>query len=141
MSHLFQDQTAVITGAGGVLCSEIAVKLAAEGAKTVLVGRTEEKLKKVEAQILAAGGACMVRTADVTDEAAMEALADEVERTCGPCRYLINGAGGNNNKAITTNFTYEPEELQENKPEDMVGFLTWIWGFLKALSKSIPWER
>ena len=111
MSHLFQDQTAVITGAGGVLCSEIAVKLAAEGAKTVLVGRTEEKLKKVEAQILAAGGACMVRTADVTDEAAMEALADEVERTCGPCRYLINGAGGNNNKAITTNFTYEPEEL------------------------------
>lgn len=46
----------------------------------------------------------MVRTADVTDEAAMEALADEVERTCGPCRYLINGAGGNNNKAITTNF-------------------------------------
>lgn len=53
MSHLFQDQTAVITGAGGVLCSEIAVKLAAEGAKTVLVGRTEEKLKKVEAQILA----------------------------------------------------------------------------------------
>ena len=106
MSHLFQDQTAVITGAGGLLCSEIAVKLAAEGAKTVLVGRTEEKLKKVEAQILAAGGACMVRTADVTDEAAMEALADEVERTCGPCRSLTNGAGGNKHKAITTNFTY-----------------------------------
>ena len=135
MSHLFQDQTAVITGAGGVLCSEIAVKLAAEGAKTVLVGLTEQKLKKVEAQILAAGGSCMVRIADVTDEAAMEALADEVERTCGPCRYLINGAGGNNNKAITTNFTYEPEELQENKPEDMVGFFDLDMGVFESVVK------
>lgn len=122
MSHLFQDQTAVITGAGGVLCSEIAIRLAAEGAKTVLVGRTEEKLQKVAEQILAAGGTCMVRTGDVTEEAAMERLADEVEKTYGPCRYLINGAGGNNNKAITTNFTYEPEELQEEKPENMTGF-------------------
>ncbi len=122
MSHLFQDQTAVITGAGGVLCSEIAIRLAAEGAKTVLVGRTEEKLQKVAEQILAAGGTCMIRTGDVTEEAAMERLADEVEKTYGPCRYLINGAGGNNNKAITTNFTYEPEELQEEKPENMTGF-------------------
>lgn len=122
MSHLFQDQTAVITGAGGVLCSEIAIRLAEEGAKAVLVGRTEEKLQKTAEQILAAGGTCMVRTADVTDEAAMERLADEVEKTYGPCRFLINGAGGNNNKAITTNFTFEPEELQEEKPEDMTGF-------------------
>lgn len=122
MSHLFQDQTAVITGAGGVLCSEIAIRLAEEGAKAVLVGRTEEKLQKTAEQILAAGGTCMVRTADVTDEAAMERLADEVEKTYGPCRFLINGAGGNNNKAITTNFTFEPEELQEEKPENMTGF-------------------
>lgn len=122
MSHLFQDQTAVITGAGGVLCSEIAIRLAKEGAKAVLVGRTEEKLQKTAEQILAAGGTCMVRTADVTDEAAIERLADEVEKTYGPCRFLINGAGGNNNKAITTNFTFEPEELQEEKPENMTGF-------------------
>lgn len=122
MSHLFQDQTAVITGAGGVLCSEIAIRLAEEGAKAVLVGRTEEKLQKTAEQILAAGGTCMIRTADVTDEAAMERLADEVEKTYGPCRFLINGAGGNNNKAITTNFTFEPEELQEEKPENMTGF-------------------
>lgn len=64
----------------------------------------------------------MVRAGDVTDEAAMEALAKEVYEAYGPCRYLINGAGGNNNKAITTNFTFEQEELQEEKPEAMVGF-------------------
>lgn len=122
MSGIFTDQTAVITGAGGVLCSEIALALAKEGAKTVLIGRTEEKLRKVEEKIRAAGGTCMVCAGDVTDEEAMKGIADKVWETYGPCRYLINGAGGNNNKAITTNFTYEPEELQENKPEDMTGF-------------------
>lgn len=122
MSELWKDQVAVVTGAGGVLCSEIAMDLAAKGVKTVLVGRTEEKLWKVADKIVAAGGTCMVRAGDVTDEAAMEALAKEVYETYGPCRYLINGAGGNNNKAITTNFTFEQEELQEEKPEDMVGF-------------------
>lgn len=122
MSGIFTDQTAVITGAGGVLCSEIALALAKEGAKTVLIGRTEEKLRKVEEKILAAGGTCMVCAGDVTDEEAMREIADKVWEAYGPCRYLINGAGGNNNKAITTNFTYEPEELQENKPEGMTGF-------------------
>lgn len=122
MSEIFKDQVAVVTGAGGVLCSEIAIKLAEEGAKTVLVGRTQEKLQTVADKILADGGTCMVKAADVTDEVAMNELAREVEEIYGPCRYLINGAGGNNNKAITTNFTFEPEELQENKPDDMVGF-------------------
>lgn len=122
MSDVFKDQVAVITGAGGVLCSEIAVDLASRGAKTVLVGRTEEKLQKVADRIFAAGGTCMVRTGDVTDETAMNALAEEVEKVYGLCRYLINGAGGNNNKAITTNFTFEPEEIKEEKPDQMVGF-------------------
>jgi NAD(P)-dependent dehydrogenase (short-subunit alcohol dehydrogenase family) len=122
MSDLYKDQVAVVTGAGGTLCSEIAIDLAAKGAKVVLVGRTAEKLQTVADVILAAGGTCIVRTVDVTDEAAMNVLADEVFETYGPCRYLINGAGGNNNKAITTNFTFEKEELDDNKPDGMVGF-------------------
>ncbi len=122
MSELYKDQVAVVTGAGGVLCSEIAVKLAQEGAKVTLVGRTASKLQIVADKIQSFGGVCMIRTGDVTDEKAMEVLASEVEEVWGPCRYLINGAGGNNNKAITTNFTYEPDELDENKPEGKVGF-------------------
>lgn len=122
MSTLFKDQVAVVTGAGGTLCSEIAIELAREGAKVVLVGRTASKLETVADEIRSFGGACMVRTGDVTDEKAMEAIAEEVEQLWGPCRYLINGAGGNNNKAITTNFTFEPEELSDEKPDGMVGF-------------------
>lgn len=131
----FKDQTAVITGAGGVLCSEIAVQLAKEGAKTVLIGRTREKLEKVEQRILAEGGTCMVRTADVTDEEAMKQIAKEVEAVFGPCRYLINGAGGNNNKAITTNFTFEKEELLEERPEGMTGFFDLDMGIFESVLK------
>lgn len=64
----------------------------------------------------------MVCAGDVTDEKVMNEIADKVMEVYGPCRYLINGAGGNNSKAITTNFTYESEELKENKPDGMVGF-------------------
>ena len=88
MSHLFQDQTAVITGAGGVLCSEIAVKLAAEGAKTVLVGRTEEKLKKVEAQILAAGGACMAVSYTHLDVYKRQVLDEGIMEQCPKLQYI-----------------------------------------------------
>lgn len=122
MSETFKEQVVVVTGAGGVLCSEIAIRLAAEGAKVVLVGRTEEKLQVVADKIIAKGDTCMVKTADVTDEAAVNELARETEEVYGPCRYLINGAGGNNNRAITTNFAFEPVELQENKPDEMTGF-------------------
>lgn len=135
MSEVYQDQVAVVTGAGGVLCSEIAIKLAREGARVVLVGRTEEKLQKVAEVIASFGGECMVRACDVTDEAAVEALAQEVEQVYGPCRYLINGAGGNNNKAITTNFTYEPGEQDGIKPEGKVSFFDLDMGVFESVLK------
>jgi NAD(P)-dependent dehydrogenase (short-subunit alcohol dehydrogenase family) len=122
MGKRYEGQVAVVTGAGGVLCSVIAIDLAAQGAKTVLVGRSADKLEAVADQIRASGGTCKAAVADVTDEAAMVALAEQVEKEYGPCRYLINGAGGNNDKAITTNFTFQQEELLEQKPEGMVGF-------------------
>ena len=47
MDTAFQDKVAVVTGAGGTLCSVIAKHLASLGCKVVLVGRTREKLEKV----------------------------------------------------------------------------------------------
>lgn len=117
-----KDKVAVVTGAGGVLCSVIAKDMAAKGAKVVLIGRTREKLDAVASEIKQNGGTCMVMPADVTDEAAIQSIADTVLKTWGPCNFLINGAGGNNNKAITTNFHFEKEELEETKPDGMIGF-------------------
>jgi len=122
MSTDFTGKTAVVTGAGGTLCSEIAVFLARQGAKTVLVGRTAEKLQKVAAEIASSGGTANVMTGDVCDEAAMSRIAGAVETEFGPCDLLVNGAGGNNIGAMTTNFHFEDMELSAGKPEDMIGF-------------------
>jgi NADP-dependent 3-hydroxy acid dehydrogenase YdfG len=43
----YEGKVAVVTGAGGTLCSAIAIDMAKKGAKVVLIGRTREKLEKV----------------------------------------------------------------------------------------------
>ena len=117
----YEEKVAVVTGAGGTLCSVIAEDLARKGAKVVLVGRTREKLEKVAAQIAAAKGVCRVEPADVTDEAAIAGLAVRVEAEWGPCRFLINGAGGNNVKAMPTRLRFCEKDLcVKNNPVNPV---------------------
>ena len=121
MNSYCNDKVAVVTGAGGTLCSAIAIDLAKKGAKVVLVGRTREKLEKVSAAIAAAGGVCRIESADVTDEAAIAGLAMRVEAEWGPCRFLINGAGGNNVKAMPTRLRFCEKDLcVKNNPVNPV---------------------
>lgn len=118
----YENKVAVVTGAGGTLCSEAAIYLAKNGAKVALVGRTEEKLQKVAKRIDEIGGKCIIISADVTDEKAIDEAAKRVLTELGPCNYLINGAGGNNNKAVTTNFMYEDGEITRKKGDDARSF-------------------
>ena len=111
MGNFFKDKVAVVTGAGGTLCSCIAVDLAKKGAKVVLIGRTASKLEDTAAEIRAAGGVCRIEPGDVTDEKAMQEIADRVVAEWGLCRFLVNGAGGNNNKAIPSRLRYSEADL------------------------------
>lgn len=122
MSTYLSDKVAVITGAGGTICSQVAIDLASHGVKVCLVGRTEEKLQKIAETIKAAGGTCMVYVCNVLDEAGLETMADKVYETWGACHFLINGAGGNNNKAMPSIIQFDPQELSDDKPEDLRGF-------------------
>ena len=45
-------KVAVVTGAGGTLCSVMAVDMARRGAAVALIGRTQDKLQKVADQSL-----------------------------------------------------------------------------------------
>jgi NAD(P)-dependent dehydrogenase (short-subunit alcohol dehydrogenase family) len=121
MKDRFENKIAVVTGAGGTLCSEIAIRLAEEGARVFLVGRTAEKLEKTAQKIRELGGApATVYPCDVTDSAAVEELALLVERE-GGCDYLINGAGGNNAKAMPTITAFDSLELEGGLPEGQRG--------------------
>ncbi|MBR1608765.1 MAG: SDR family oxidoreductase [Kiritimatiellae bacterium] len=121
MAPAFQNQVAVVTGAGGMLCSAIAKHLASLGCKVVLIGRTREKLEKVASNLAVSGaaqnpgvavsGSFLIEPGDVTDEAAMQAIADRVLAKWGPCRFLVNGAGGNDPAAIPTRLRFTPADL------------------------------
>ncbi|MBR3966765.1 MAG: SDR family oxidoreductase [Clostridia bacterium] len=117
----FENKIAVVTGAGGTLCSEIAINLAISGAKVFLVGRTADKLEKTAEKIKAAGGVTpVIFPCDVTDIASVAALAKETE-ALGGCDYLINGAGGNNQKAMPTITKFDPRELTGELEEGQKG--------------------
>ncbi len=118
---MFTNKTAVVTGAGGTLCSAIAIELARLGANVVLVGRTKEKLEVVYEKIQAAGGVAFIYPCDVTDGQSVKALAKEVETRFGGCDFLINGAGGNNIKAMPTITKYDPRELTGELDEGQKG--------------------
>ena len=106
-----EGKVAVVTGAGGTLCGPIAVDLAQKGATVVLIGRTAVKLEATAAEIAKVGGICRIETASVTDEPAIQAIADKVAAEWGPCRFLVNGAGGNQPPAVADRLQFDPAEL------------------------------
>jgi len=68
MDTYFHDKVAVVTGAGGVICSQVSKGLANLGMTVVLVGLSLEELQKVDNEIKEAGGKCKSYACDVTDE-------------------------------------------------------------------------
>ena len=98
-------KVAVVTGAGGVLCSDMAKVLARAGAKVALLNRTVSKAQVFADEINAEGGTAKAYTCNVVDQASCQAAAAQVLADFGPCDILINGAGGNNPKATPTRST------------------------------------
>lgn len=114
MSDVAKNKVAVVTGAGGTLCSVMAINLAAQGYRVALLGRSLEKLKVVEEEIKASGGMAISVSTDVADEDAVKASKDTVEKEFGICSVLINGAGGNQNEALTNITEFDERELLDD---------------------------
>lgn len=108
-----KDKVAVVTGAGGVLCSMFAEAVAACGAKTALLDINLEAAEGFAAQIRAQGLEARAYRADVLDKESLEQVHRQILADLGPCDILINGAGGNNPKATTTKEYFSPEDLDD----------------------------
>ena len=105
-------KVAVVTGAGGVLCSQMAKVLARAGAKVALINRSEEAINQYAAEIVEEGGIAKAYKANVLDKEGMALVAEQIRQDLGPCDILVNGAGGNNPKATTDKEYYEPGDIE-----------------------------
>lgn len=108
------QKVAVVTGAGGTLCSEMARDLARRNYRVALLGRSLDKLQVVEKQIRDAGGTAISVSTDVSDEASVRAAKGMVEKELGICSVLINGAGGNQMDALTNTTEFDERELLDD---------------------------
>lgn len=99
----FSGKVVVITGAGGVLCSEMARAFAQAGAKVAALDLNGEAVQKLADACRAEGFACEGYPCNVLDPQMLEAVHRQVLADLGPCDILINGAGGNSPKATTDN--------------------------------------
>ena len=104
-------KVAVVTGAGGVLCSHLAKVLARAGAKVALVNRSEEAINRYADEIIAEGGIAKAYKGNVLIKEDMERIADQVLADFGPCDILLNGAGGNNPRATTDKEYFEAGDM------------------------------
>lgn len=92
-------ETSVVIGATGVLGGAMAEALAGAGAPVAVVGRSEERGVECARRITEAGGTARFFSADALDRAALTRAREEIERTWGPVRVLVNAAGGNRRDA------------------------------------------
>lgn len=114
----FKGKVAVVTGAGGVICSMLSEALAAAGAKVALLDLHDEKAKEVAAKIKEDGGVAEGYAANVLDKASLKAAHEAILKDFGPVDILINGAGGNSPKATASQEYYAPKA----GPEDISFF-------------------
>ena len=104
-------KVAVVTGAGGVLCSMMAAALAAAGAKVALLDRNQQAAQKFADEIVADGGIAKGYAANVLMKDSLAECHKQVLADFGKCDILINGAGGNNPKAQTDKEYYENGDI------------------------------
>ena len=122
-------RVAVVTGAGGVLCSAFSKTLARAGAKVALLDLNYDSAKQYADEITALGGIAKAYKCNVLDKENCFAVADEVEKDLALCDILVNGAGGNNQKATTDKEYFELGDIDADTKSffalesDGVGFV------------------
>lgn len=122
-------KVAVVTGAGGVLCSSFSKTLARAGAKVALLDLNHEAACGIADEIVKEGGIAKAYACNVLDLNSCKEVAEAVKADLGDCDILINGAGGNNPRATTDKEYFELGDIESETKSffdlesDGVGFV------------------
>ena len=90
----FENQTAVVTGAGRGIGHAIAARLASEGARVACVSRSEENAKRTADELnKARADSAKPYAVDVADHAAVQKVGVQILEEFGKIDILVNNAG------------------------------------------------
>lgn len=120
---------AVVTGAGRGIGEGIARSLADAGAAVVCAARRGDEINRVAADIRASGGRAISVATDVTDDAAVEALALAAVSEFGSLDIWVNNAGGSPVQAPLTEL--DPDEWDATMRLN----LTAVWMCTRAAAR------
>jgi NAD(P)-dependent dehydrogenase (short-subunit alcohol dehydrogenase family) len=132
LSGRVKERVAIVTGASSGIGKATALKLAAAGAKVMLVARGEEKLLDTRKEIEAAGGRAWLYACDVSDMAACDALVAAILRDHGGCDYLINNAGRSIRRGVLNSLD-RFHDFERTMQLNYFGALRLIMGFLPSM--------
>ncbi|HPR31245.1 MAG TPA: SDR family oxidoreductase [Prolixibacteraceae bacterium] len=114
-----EGKTVVITGAGGVICSQLAEGLCEVGMNVILLDIDEERAiqRARELKEKFPGQVIEGFFANVLDKRSLESAHTRIHTFVDTIDYLVNGAGGNSPKATT-----QAEEIIPGKNDDLSNF-------------------
>ncbi|AWK10523.1 oxidoreductase [Streptomyces spongiicola] len=124
---------AVVTGASSGIGAATARSLAAAGYHVVLTARRKERVEALAAELTEAGHLAAAHALDVTDRAAVDALAASLDGS-GPVKVLVNNAGG----ALGADpvATGDPADWRQMFEVNVIGTLNITQALLPALTAS-----
>jgi len=130
-----KPEVVVVTGAGAGLGRAIVQRFAKDEARIALLARGRDRLEDARREVEAAGGKALVLPTDVSDPAAVEAAAEETEKSFGPIDIWINNA------MVSVFSPVKEMAPDEYKRVTEVTYLGYVYGTLAALKRMQPRDR
>lgn len=128
------NKIAVVTGAGGVLCSEFSKALAAAGWSVALLDLNLHAATAVAEEITRSGGIAKAYCCNVLEQESLIEVHKQVLAQLGPCSLLVNGAGGNSPKATTAREYYAAGDEDSDAPLNFFNLPKEGFGFVFDLN-------
>lgn len=139
MKNLFDitGKVIVITGGTGVLGKAIALHLAEQQARVVILGRKEEIGEAIVQEIKAEGGEALFLKTDVMNREVLEQNRADILAAYGRIDVLLNAAGGNQPGATippaSTIFDLQAEAFQQVLELNLMGTVLPTQVFVKPM--------
>ena len=129
-----KGKVVLITGGSAGIGRAAAEKVAAAGAKTILVARGEEELIATRDELRAAGGDVHAYQADLSDMAACDELVATVLKDHGHVDVLVNNAGRSIRRSISLSYD-RFHDFERTMQLNYFGSLRLIMGFLPSMTE------